>query len=46
MEAQTSDVGLTPASGTHSKFFLGGGGDDCDAIYNLCLILKMAIKIM
>jgi hypothetical protein len=32
-------------SGAHPEFFLGGGGGDPEAIYNLCLILKI-IKIM
>jgi hypothetical protein len=30
-------------SGAHPQFFLGGGGADPEAIYNLCLILKIML---
>jgi hypothetical protein len=34
-------------SGAHPEFFIGGGGGgDPEAVYNLCLILKIVIKIV
>jgi hypothetical protein len=38
-------TGVDDIAGTHPKFFVGGGGGvaDIEAVYNLCLILKIMV---